>query len=79
MAERVSILAGRTMENLNSSLVARPVSSLDRSLSLPVSARNFFALRSKITGAEVSLMRMRDMMKKADAWSYQQRFTLVGS
>ena len=70
MVERVSIFAGRTMENLNSWPAVRPLSSLDRSFSLPVSARSFFALRFKMMGAEVSLIKTRDIMKNAPAYEH---------
>jgi hypothetical protein len=65
IVERVNIFAGRTMENLNSWVGVRPLSSLDTSLSFPVSARSRLALRSRMMIAEVSLISMSDMMKNA--------------
>lgn len=67
IGERVSIFAGLTIENLNNSMGDRPRLSLERNLELPVSARSRFAFRSRMTVPEVSLMRMRDMMKKVVA------------
>jgi hypothetical protein len=58
IGERVSILAGLMMENLKRSAGDRSDASLERSFGLLVSARRRFALRSRITGAEVSFMRI---------------------
>jgi hypothetical protein len=65
IVERNNIFAGRIIENLNSWAGVRPLSSLDTSLSFPVSARSRLALRSRMIIAEVSLINTSDMMKKA--------------
>lgn len=65
IVERKSILAGRMMENLNRSTGDSPLSSFDRSFSLPVSMRNRLVLRCKMMTPEVSLIRINDMKKNA--------------
>jgi hypothetical protein len=67
IVERKSIFAGRTMEYLKSCLGVRPASSLDRNLGFPVEALKRLTLRWRIMTPDVSLMRMRDMMKNAPA------------
>jgi hypothetical protein len=65
MVDRNSIFAGRIIENVNSCLGVRPLSSFETSLSFPVSARRRLTLRSRMMVPEVSLMRMSDMIKNA--------------
>lgn len=65
MVEQKSILAGRTIENLNKSVGDSPLSSFERNLSLPVSARRRFVLRCRMIMPDVSLMKINDIAKNA--------------
>ena len=70
IVERNSIFAGRTMEYLKSWRGVSPVSSLERSLVLPVEALRRLTLRWRMMMAEVSDMTISDMMKSPLVWKF---------
>lgn len=68
IGESVNIFNGRMMENLKRSVGDKLLASFDLSLGLPVSLRRRWAFRSRIMGADVSDIRIMDMIVKAPAW-----------